>query len=222
MGQSRGHRGWAPKAGRPSPGPAWGPPHLTSGLGLQTLGDSVSAVLGTWGAVTSGGHLGDWSSWTSVQCELSGQRRDGQRPGLREDEVPGGEASEEPRAGPGEVEVWPLRLITGPTTGCTWVGRPEPPMATSIPMPLQAGCWAPGCLQTPHHTRRYPDCRLVLHISHLKNIGTQHSGLTGANCPPGKPPASCGGCSQAPLREKRYPPPPPGSLEGAAFHLSSS
>lgn len=42
-------------------------------------------------------------------------------------------------------------------------------MATSIPTPCQAGCWAPGRLQTPpHHTRRYPDRRLVLHISHLK------------------------------------------------------
>lgn len=50
----------------------------------------MSAALGTWGAVTSGGPPGAWSSWTSVRREPSGQRQGGPRPGLGEDEVPVG------------------------------------------------------------------------------------------------------------------------------------
>ena len=68
----------------------------------------MPAVLGTWGVVTSGGRPGAWSSWASVQCEPSGQRRDGQRPGLGEDEAPVGTPGRGHALVQGEVGVWPL------------------------------------------------------------------------------------------------------------------
>ena len=179
MGQSRGRSGAGCRRQGTRPWrPGWGPPHpdlrprpLDSGRrsvcwsGRSGYGDKFWPPRGlrqldihTMQAV-----------WAETGRAAAGARR-GRGPGGWW----GGQSGATRWSG-GEAG---LGCSDGVVPGWMHAGREAgSPTATSVSVPCQAGCWAPGCLRAPHHTRWHPDRRLVLHVSHLTQ--EQHSASQG-------------------------------------------